>query len=124
MTGYCPAVSVCLVTTPRVYDVSVVVPAFAQASYELDQGFLGIVIELVRNVDLYGDVVVAGAAGVIRHALSAQAQLLAARRPGRNLDLGLAIDRRDRGDRAQDGAIERDPDVGGDVAAVHAQPGS
>ena len=39
----------CLVTTPRVYDVSVVVPAFAQASYQLDQSFLGLVIEIVRN---------------------------------------------------------------------------
>ena len=65
MTGYWPAVSMCLVTTPRVYDVSVVVPAFAQASYELDQEFLGLVIELVWNVDLYRDVVIAVAAGAV-----------------------------------------------------------
>src|SRR5215468_2535197 len=112
----------CLVTTPSVYDVSVVVPAFAQASCELDQEFLGLVIEFVGNVVLDGDVVVAVGAGVIRHALTAQPQLLAARRAGRDLDLGLAVDRRDGGDRAEDRAIERDPEVGRDVAAVDPQP--
>src|SRR5438477_9854955 len=122
MTGYWPAVSLCLVTTPRVYDVSVVVPAFAQASYQLDQEFLGLVIELVWNVDLYRDVVIAVAAGAIRDSLAAQPQLLAARRAGRDLDLGLAFDRRDGRDRAQDRAIERDPDVGVHVVAVDAQP--
>src|SRR5215475_3416523 len=112
----------CLVTTPSVYDVSVVVPAFAHASCELDQEFLGLVIELVGNIDLDGHVVVAVAAGMIRHALTAQPQLLAARRAGRDLDLGLAIDPRDGGDRAEDRAIERDPDVGRDVVAVDPQP--
>src|SRR5215470_5560843 len=122
MTGYWPAVSMCLVTTPRVYDVSVVVPAFAQASYELDQEFLTLVIELVWNVDLYRDVVIAGATCAIGYSLAAQPQLLAARRARRDLDLGLAVDRRDRRDRSEDRAIERDPDVGVDVVAIDAEP--
>src|SRR5215510_922014 len=122
MTGYCPAVSVCLVTTPRVYDVSVVVPAFAQVSCELEQEFLGVVIELDGHVDLYGHVVVAMATRMVGHALTAQPQLFSARGPGRDLDLGLAIDRRDGRDRAEDRAIERDPDVRRDVVAVDAQP--
>src|ERR1700733_4585280 len=112
----------CLVTTPSVYDVSVVVPAFADASCELDQEFLGLVIELGGDIDLDGHVVVAVAAGVIGHALAAQPQLLAARRARRDLDLGLAVDRRDAGDRSEHRAVERDPDVGGDVVTVDAQP--
>src|SRR5262249_19199663 len=101
-----------LVTTPSVYDVSVVVPAFPHASCELDQEFLGFVIELVGNIDLDGHVMVAMATGVIGHALAAQPQLLAARCARWDLHLGLAVDRRDRGNRSEDRAIERDPDVG------------
>src|SRR5262245_16882510 len=122
ITGYWPAVSVCFVTTPRVYDVSVVVPAFAQPSYELDQCFLCFVIELVWNVDLYRDVVVAHASGTVRQSLAAQAQPLAARRSGRNFHLRLAVDGRHGRHRAEDRAVERDPHVGGDVAAIDAQP--
>src|SRR3954471_24668792 len=113
----------CLVTTPSVYDVSVVVPAFADASCELHQEFLGLVIELVGNIDLDGHVMVAVAVRVIGHALAAQPQLLAARRARRDLDLGLAVDRRDGGNRSEHRAVERDPDVGRDVVAVDdAQP--
>ena len=34
-------------------------PAFAQVSYQLDKQFLAVVIEVVGNVDLDGDVVIA-----------------------------------------------------------------
>src|ERR1044071_7135947 len=122
MTGYWPAVSLCLVTAPRVYKLSVIVPAFAQASCELAQEFPGLVIELVGNVDLYRHVVIAVAAGVIGHALAAQPQLFSARSAWRDLDLGLAVDGRDRGDRSEDRSVERDPDVGRHVVAVDAQP--
>src|SRR6185436_6926228 len=123
ITGYCPAVSVCLVTTPRVYDVSVVVPAFAQASYKLDQRFLRFVIEVVWNVDLNRDVVVARATGTVRHSLASQPQPLPARRSGRNFYLGLAIDRGDGRNRSENRSVERDPDVGRDVVVVDLQPG-
>src|SRR6185436_8278867 len=123
ITGYWPAVSVCFVTTPRVYDVSVVVPAFAQASYELDQRFLRFVIEVVWNVDLDRDVVVARATGTVRHSLASQPQALPARRSGRNFYLGLAIDRSDGRNRSENRSVERDPDVGRDVVVVDLQPG-
>src|SRR5215203_3845076 len=61
MTGYCPAVSVCLLTFQPVYDFSIVMPAFAEASYQLNQLFLRVVIEVFRHVDLDGDVVIAAA---------------------------------------------------------------
>src|ERR1041384_5024131 len=122
MTGYWPAVSLCLVTAPRVYKLSVVVPAFAQASCELAQEFPCLVIELVGHVDLYRHVVIALAAGAIRHSLAAQPQLFSARCARRDLHLGLAVDRRDRRDRSEDRAVERHPDVGRHVAAVDAQP--
>src|SRR5579885_3360999 len=70
------------------------------------------------NIDLDGHVMVAVAAGAIGHALAAQPELLAARRAGWDLHLGLAFDRRDGRDRAEDRAIERDPDVGRDVVAI------
>src|ERR1041384_156502 len=112
MTGYWPAVSLCLVTAPRVYKLSVVVPAFAQASCELAQEVPCLVIELVGNVDLYRHVVVALAAGAIRHSLAAQPQLFSARCARRDLHLGLAVDRRERRDRSEGGGGAAGPDEG------------
>jgi hypothetical protein len=72
MTGYCPAVSVCLVIEvfSAVYDTSVVVLAFANALHERNQQFLGFVIEVLRDVDMDGDVVITGLSGAPRHALT------------------------------------------------------
>src|SRR5688572_9990956 len=107
---------------PLLYDVSVVVPAFAQPSYQLDQEFLRVVIDDGGHVDVDGDVVIAGTARTVGHALAAEPQLLAARRAGRDLDLRLAVDRRDRGDGAEHRAIERDAHVVVDVVTFDLEP--
>src|ERR1700749_1934542 len=105
MTGYWPAVSVCFVIffySRAVYDRSFGSAAFAHALHELDEQLLGFFIEVARHVDLHRDVVVAVRAGAQRESLAAQPQLLAARGAGRDLHLGLAVDGRDGGDRAED----------------------
>src|SRR5438105_7447424 len=92
MTGYWPAVSVCLVIeSSRVYDVSFVSAVLAQALNELHEEFFRVVIQLARDVDLHGHEVIACTSGAAHDTLSAQAEPFAARRAGRCLDVCLAV---------------------------------
>src|SRR4051812_18177022 len=73
MTGYWPAVSVCLLMVPAFVestDTSVVVQALAQPSYQLDQLLLLVFVEVSWHVDLNRDVVIADTPRAIGDALT------------------------------------------------------
>src|SRR6266436_2207017 len=61
ITGYCPAVSVCLVI--RAYFLQSTLASLPQPLYELDELFLCFIVEIAGNVDLHRDVVIARASG-------------------------------------------------------------
>src|SRR5262245_18115380 len=83
--------------------------------------FLTVVVQIRRNVDLHGHVVVAGT-GRAGGALSAQAELAAARGAGRDLHRGHAVDGGDLGHRAVDRVVEADAHVGVHVVALDDEP--
>ena len=89
--GACVSTSI-----PSLYDVLVVVPAFAEPSYELDQEFFIVVIECLWNLDLDGDVVITGMTRSVRYSLAAKPQPLSTGSPRRDFHFGLTVDRSDR----------------------------